>query len=171
MAKGDSEFAVAGPECQEVAGEHRRAVARPHRGRSPGTGDPDQAASMGVGPKTWARGEPDAWERARPVRRCGPGKRTLRKKHTAPRPDPYRTVAETPLFFIRRRLDVDPRLNAVGPARDPPVAGTQQLEPSPSCWPSARQAAGSEHDVVDVVGGHRSGRPGSHLVDLDLPVG
>src|ERR671918_146631 len=89
MAKGDSEFAVAGPECQEVAGEHRRAVARPHRGRSPGTGDPDQAASMGVGPKTWARGEPDAWERARPVRRCGPGKRTLRKKHTAPRPDPY----------------------------------------------------------------------------------
>src|SRR5918996_194712 len=91
MAKGDSEFAVAGPECQEVAGEHRRAVARPHRGRSPGTGDPDQAASMGVGPKTWARGEPDAWERARPVRRCGPGKRTLRKKHTAPRPDPYVT--------------------------------------------------------------------------------
>src|SRR5918996_2247035 len=93
MAKGDSEFAVAGPECQEVAGEHRRAVARPHRGRSPGTGDPDQAASMGVGPKTWARGEPDAWERARPVRRCGPGKRTLRKKHTAPRPDPYLTMA------------------------------------------------------------------------------
>src|ERR687890_914888 len=92
MAKGDSEFAVAGPECQEVAGEHRRAVARPHRGRSPGTGDPDQAASMGVGPKTWARGEPDAWERARPVRRCGPGKRTLRKKHTAPRPDPYLTL-------------------------------------------------------------------------------
>src|ERR671919_391167 len=92
MAKGDSEFAVAGPECQEVAGEHRRAVARPHRGRSPGTGDPDQAASMGVGPKTWARGEPDAWERARPVRRCGPGKRTLRKKHTAPRPDPYPTL-------------------------------------------------------------------------------
>ena len=28
MAKGDSEFAVAGPECQEDAGEHRRAVAR-----------------------------------------------------------------------------------------------------------------------------------------------
>src|ERR671918_712067 len=48
---------------------------------------------MGVGPKTWARGEPDAWERARPVRRCGPGKRTLRKKHTAPRPDPYLTIA------------------------------------------------------------------------------
>src|ERR687891_299632 len=94
MAKGDSEFAVAGPECQEVAGEHRRAVTRPHRGRSPGTGDPDQAASMGVGPKTWARGEPDAWERARPVRRCGPGKRTLRKKHTAPRPDPYLTLLE-----------------------------------------------------------------------------
>src|ERR687892_618366 len=97
MAKGDSEFAVAGPECQEVAGEHRRAVARPHRGRSPGTGDPDQAASMGVGPKTWARGEPDAWERARPVRRCGPGKRTLRKKHTAPRPDPYLTFSLRPV--------------------------------------------------------------------------
>src|SRR5919112_1414207 len=100
MAKGDSEFAVAGPECQEVAGEHRRAVARPHRGRSPGTGDPDQAASMGVGPKTWARGEPDAWERARPVRRCGPGKRTLRKKHTAPRPDPYLTMTGRSAFPI-----------------------------------------------------------------------
>jgi hypothetical protein len=38
---------------------------------------------------TWTRGEPDAWERARPVRRCGPGKRTARKGGTAPRPDPY----------------------------------------------------------------------------------
>src|ERR687892_205561 len=113
MAKGDSEFAVAGPECQEVAGEHRRAVARPHRGRSPGTGDPDQAASMGVGPKTWARGEPDAWERARPVRRCGPGKRTLRKKHTAPRPDPYLTVAGPP---ERGSVRLDPRCEV---ARDP----------------------------------------------------
>src|ERR687892_2789755 len=109
MAKGDSEFAVAGPECQEVAGEHRRAVARPHRGRSPGTGDPDQAASMGVGPKTWARGEPDAWERARPVRRCGPGKRTLRKKHTAPRPDPYLTVATQPEQRGRLRVPLGVR--------------------------------------------------------------
>jgi hypothetical protein len=38
---------------------------------------------------TIGRGEPDAWERARPVRRCGPGKRTYRKVDTAPRPDPY----------------------------------------------------------------------------------
>ena len=38
---------------------------------------------------TRTRGEPDAWEHARPVRRCGPGKRTDRKANTAPRPDPY----------------------------------------------------------------------------------
>ena len=38
---------------------------------------------------TRTRGEPDAWEHARPVRRSGPGKRTARKGGTAPRPDPY----------------------------------------------------------------------------------
>jgi hypothetical protein len=41
-------------------------------------------------PPAWARGEPDAWERARPVRRCGPGKRATRNGDTAPRPDPYK---------------------------------------------------------------------------------
>ncbi|HXH58469.1 IS66 family transposase [Iamia sp.] len=40
----------------------------------------------------WARGEPDAWERARPVRRCGPGNQTSRNGGTAPRPDPYQHV-------------------------------------------------------------------------------
>jgi len=41
-------------------------------------------------PPAWARGEPDAWEHARPVRRCGPGKRATRNGDTAPRPDPYK---------------------------------------------------------------------------------
>lgn len=35
------------------------------------------------------RGEPDARERARPVRRAGSGKQIDRKVDTAPRPDPY----------------------------------------------------------------------------------
>jgi transposase InsO family protein len=38
---------------------------------------------------TSARGEPDAGRLARPVRRCGPGKRTARKSGAAPRPDSY----------------------------------------------------------------------------------
>ncbi len=38
---------------------------------------------------TQACGEPDAGRLARPVRRCGPGKRTARKSEAAPRPDPY----------------------------------------------------------------------------------
>ena len=37
----------------------------------------------------WARGEPDAGRLACPVRRCGSGKRTVRKSGAAPRPDPY----------------------------------------------------------------------------------
>ena len=48
-------------------------------------------------------GEPDAWEHARPVRRCGPGKRTARKSSTAPRPDPYQERLNKEL---RRRTDV-----------------------------------------------------------------
>ena len=47
--------------------------------------------------------EPDAWEHARPVRRCGPGKRTTRKGSTAPRPDPY---LERVHREIKRRCDV-----------------------------------------------------------------
>src|SRR5437879_1117167 len=47
MAKGDSETAAAGMECQEDDGEYRRAVADSRRGRGSGTGDPDQAAPMG----------------------------------------------------------------------------------------------------------------------------
>ena len=47
MAKGPSEFAATVLECQEVAGEHRRAVADAGRGEGEGTGDPDQAAPMG----------------------------------------------------------------------------------------------------------------------------
>jgi hypothetical protein len=47
MAKGPSEFATQGLEDQEVVGEHRRAVARPRRGRVAGTEDPDQVAPMG----------------------------------------------------------------------------------------------------------------------------
>jgi hypothetical protein len=39
-----------------------------------------------------ARGEPDAGELARPVRRCGLGKRTDREVGTAPQPDPYHVV-------------------------------------------------------------------------------
>ncbi len=39
-----------------------------------------------------ARGEPDARRRARPARRCGPGKRIGRDADTAPRPDPYETL-------------------------------------------------------------------------------
>ena len=35
------------------------------------------------------RGEPDAWQRACPVRRRGPGRRTVRKNGTASRSDPY----------------------------------------------------------------------------------
>lgn len=38
---------------------------------------------------TRARGEPDAWEHARPVRRCGPGNQNIGNGVTAPRPDPY----------------------------------------------------------------------------------
>src|SRR5919109_2111059 len=38
---------------------------------------------------TWTCGEPDAWQRARPVRRCGSGRRIAREDDTAPRPDPY----------------------------------------------------------------------------------
>ncbi|HZT67199.1 MAG TPA: transposase, partial [Acidimicrobiales bacterium] len=49
------------------------------------------------------RGEPDAWERARPVRRCGPGKRTAGDGGTAPRPDPYQERLNKE---IRRRTDV-----------------------------------------------------------------
>lgn len=48
-------------------------------------------------------GEPDAWERARPVRRCGSGKRVYRKVDTAPRPDPYQERLNRE---IRRRTDV-----------------------------------------------------------------
>jgi hypothetical protein len=56
-------------------------------------------------PRTSARpcGEPDAWERARPVRRCGSGKRVRRKADTAPRPDPYQERLNRE---IRRRTDV-----------------------------------------------------------------
>ncbi len=43
-----------------------------------------------MSPATRCRGEPDAWERARPVRRCGPGSQTSRKTGTASWPDPYR---------------------------------------------------------------------------------
>ncbi|HZT67198.1 MAG TPA: transposase, partial [Acidimicrobiales bacterium] len=49
------------------------------------------------------RGEPDAWERARPVRRCGPGKRTAGDGGTAPRPDPY---LERLHREVKRRCDV-----------------------------------------------------------------
>ncbi len=38
---------------------------------------------------TGTRGEPDAWERARPVRRAGRGNAPTRKGGSAPRSDPY----------------------------------------------------------------------------------
>jgi hypothetical protein len=50
----------------------------------------DRAATtdhQGV-PLRWARGEPDAGQLACPVRRRGPGKRTVGDDSTAPRPDP-----------------------------------------------------------------------------------
>jgi hypothetical protein len=46
MAKGPSVFA-AEAKSVEVAGEHRRTVARPGRGRAAGTCDADEAAPMG----------------------------------------------------------------------------------------------------------------------------
>jgi hypothetical protein len=45
--------------------------------------DGDRVSSS---PTRWACGEPDAGELARPVRRCGPGKRTVGNDGTAPRP-------------------------------------------------------------------------------------
>jgi hypothetical protein len=47
MAKGSSVFA-ASTLIEEAAGEHRRSVARPRRGRPPGTRDADQAAPVGA---------------------------------------------------------------------------------------------------------------------------
>jgi RNA-directed DNA polymerase len=59
-----------------------------YRGRAdPHAVDGDR---MSDSPTTWACGEPDAGELARPVRRCGPGKRTVGNDGTAPRPDPTR---------------------------------------------------------------------------------
>jgi hypothetical protein len=46
LAKGGSKFAVWVLEGQEVAGEHRRAVAHRRAGGGAGPGDPDQAAPM-----------------------------------------------------------------------------------------------------------------------------
>ena len=43
-------------------------------------------------PTNVTRGEPDAAGVARPVRRCGSGRQTVRKNGTAPRPDPYHVV-------------------------------------------------------------------------------
>jgi len=48
-------------------------------------------------------GEPDAWERARPVRRAGRGDGRWRKLRTAPRPDFYQERLNRE---IRRRTDV-----------------------------------------------------------------
>lgn len=55
-----------------------------------------------VTPTPRIRGEPDAGEPARPVRKSGPGKQTDRKADTAPRPDsyhvdPFRTGGRTDL--------------------------------------------------------------------------
>ena len=47
MAKGGSEPAVHGLECQEVAGEHRRAVAEPDEAELRVLEIQTQAASMG----------------------------------------------------------------------------------------------------------------------------
>jgi hypothetical protein len=58
--------------------EHRS----PHHGRA----RPRQRHS----PPAGARGEPDAWRHARPVRRSGPGNQVARKGDAAPRPDPYK---------------------------------------------------------------------------------
>jgi hypothetical protein len=49
MAKGGSKFAVAGLQCQEVAGEYRRTVADAGSGVVEGTGDADEAAPVGDG--------------------------------------------------------------------------------------------------------------------------
>src|SRR4029453_6361713 len=46
-ARGGSESAGGELACQEDVGEYRRAVAHGGTGRGAGTGDPDQAASMG----------------------------------------------------------------------------------------------------------------------------
>lgn len=48
-------------------------------------------------------GEPDAWERACPVRRRGPGKQTYGNAGTALRSDPYQERLNRE---IRRRTDV-----------------------------------------------------------------
>ena len=47
MAKGGSRLATAGRQCQESAGEHRRAVAGQRCCLVPGTGDADQVAPVG----------------------------------------------------------------------------------------------------------------------------
>src|SRR5215207_4749402 len=89
-------------EGQEVAGEHRRAVADAllGGGGGAGTGDPGQAAPMGnrrscpydrIGRLTRRHGlveSPVRGQLARRVRRRGPGKRTAREGDTAPRLDP-----------------------------------------------------------------------------------
>src|ERR1035437_8595461 len=51
MAKGSSVFAAT-KQIEEFAGEYRRSVARPRRGRVPGTGDAEEAAPMGGGSDT-----------------------------------------------------------------------------------------------------------------------
>jgi hypothetical protein len=55
---------------------------------------------------TWARGEPDAWRRARPVRRCGSRKRTGREVGTAPRPDPYYVKAHEGPHLVSKAIVV-----------------------------------------------------------------
>jgi len=94
-------------------------------------------------PTTRARGEPDAWERACPVRECGSGKRTLRKKHTAPRPDPHLTVAGPPdqprRCVSRGSVCLDPRREVRAIRRHVPRPCRPPAPDAPFC---TRQGSG-----------------------------
>jgi RNA-directed DNA polymerase len=79
--------------------EGRVRLANPPRSPSPGIAT-EEHGSLHHGrarhrhrysPPAWARGEPDAWRHARPVR-SGPGNQVVRKGDTAPRPDPYKAA-------------------------------------------------------------------------------